>query len=88
METETTENGEGYELKQQEVPSESQDGAEMTANKWSELSDAAKVGFTENDQRDMQRMGKKQEFRRNFQLVTTVGFTSCVMGVYLPEKLN
>jgi hypothetical protein len=37
-------------------------------------------GFTANDQRDMQRMGKKQEFRRNFHFITTIGFTCCVMG--------
>lgn len=42
----------------------------------------AKEGFTVNDQRDMQRMGKKQEFRRNFRFVTTVGFTCCVMGTW------
>ena len=46
------------------------------------LDDVAKEGFTMNDQRDMQRMGKKQEFRRNFRFLTTVGFTSCVMGVW------
>lgn len=33
------------------------------------LDDAVKEGFTVNDQRDMQRMGKKQEFRRNFRFL-------------------
>lgn len=30
----------------------------------------------------MKRMGKKQEFRRNFRFLTTVGFTCCVMGTW------
>ena len=30
---------------------------------WAELDEVAKVGFTKHDQRDMQRMGKKQQFR-------------------------
>lgn len=38
----------------------------FSAKEWNELDDVAKEGFTANDQRDMQRMGKKQEFRRNF----------------------
>ncbi|KAK3680944.1 hypothetical protein LTR37_021017 [Vermiconidia calcicola] len=42
---------------------------------WDALDAVAKEGFTANDQRDMQRMGKKQEFRRNFRFLTTVGFT-------------
>lgn len=35
-----------------------------------------------NDQRDMQRMGKKQEFSRSFHFVTSIAFTSCVMGTW------
>ncbi|EKM57710.1 uncharacterized protein PHACADRAFT_90968 [Phanerochaete carnosa HHB-10118-sp] len=35
-----------------------------------------------NDQRDMQRMGKKQEFSRSFRFVTSIAFTSCVMGTW------
>ena len=35
----------------------------LSAQEWAELDEAAKVGFTPHDQRDMQRMGKKQEFR-------------------------
>lgn len=38
--------------------------------------------FTVSDQRDMKRMGKKQEFLRNFRIFTTVAFTSCVMGTW------
>jgi hypothetical protein len=38
-------------------------GTVLSTNEWADLSEAAKVGFTVNDQRDMQRMGKKQEFR-------------------------
>ncbi|KAF4553394.1 Amino acid permease-like protein 8 [Elsinoe fawcettii] len=34
------------------------------------------------DKRDMHRMGKKQEFRRNFKIISTVGFTTCVMGTW------
>lgn len=29
---------------------------------------------------DMARMGKKQEFKRNFNWISSVGFTSCTMG--------
>lgn len=46
------------------------------------LDHMVKQGFTPNDQTDMRRMGKKQEFRRNFRLLTTVGFTCCVMGTW------
>ncbi|KAB8229631.1 amino acid permease-domain-containing protein [Aspergillus alliaceus] len=35
-----------------------------------------------NDQRDTQRMDKKQELRRNFRLVSTIGFTSFFMGTW------
>lgn len=35
------------------------------SREWNEMSEV-KEGFTVNDQLDMQRMGKKQEFRRNF----------------------
>ncbi|KJZ69917.1 hypothetical protein HIM_10702 [Hirsutella minnesotensis 3608] len=38
--------------------------------------------YTSNDRRDMRRMGKKQEFRRNFRLISTIGFTTCVMGTW------
>jgi choline transport protein len=32
------------------------------------------------DEKDMARMGKKQEFKRNFGWISSVGFTSCTMG--------
>jgi hypothetical protein len=32
------------------------------------------------DDIDMARMGKKQEFSRNFNWISSVGFTSCTMG--------
>jgi choline transport protein len=32
------------------------------------------------DAKDMARMGKKQEFKRNFNWISSVGFTSCTMG--------
>jgi hypothetical protein len=54
-------------------------GANAGINDLETLHDAVKEGFTANDQRDMQRMGKKQEFRRNFHFLTTVGFTCCVV---------
>ncbi|KAE8342761.1 hypothetical protein BDV24DRAFT_162292 [Aspergillus arachidicola] len=41
-----------------------------------------KEGFTVNDQRDMHRMGKKQEMRRNFRLISTIGFTTCIMETW------
>lgn len=40
------------------------------------------AGYTATDQRDMQRMGKKQELMRNFRTVSSIGFTSCVMGTW------
>ena len=46
------------------------------------LDHVVKQGFTANDQTDMRRMGKKQEFRRNFRFLTTIGFTCCVMGTW------
>lgn len=35
-----------------------------------------------HDQQDMRRMGKKQQFVRSFHIVTSVAFTSCVMGTW------
>ena len=49
-------------------------------NSWDNLDHVAKEGLTVNDQRDMQRMEKKQEFRRNFRFLITVGFTYCIIG--------
>ena len=40
------------------------------------------TSFIYYDQRDMQRMGKKQELRRNFRLLSSIAFTSCVMGTW------
>ena len=34
---------------------------------------------TEVDQRDMQRVGKIQELRRNFRLLSIIGFTAVLM---------
>lgn len=44
----------------------------LPASAWKAVDEVAKRGFTINDQLDMQRMGKKQEFRRNFRFLTTV----------------
>lgn len=57
-------------------------GHALGAREWDELDSVAKEGFTVHDQQDMDRMGKKQQFRRNFRFVTTVGFTCCVMGTW------
>ncbi|EKM57694.1 uncharacterized protein PHACADRAFT_90748 [Phanerochaete carnosa HHB-10118-sp] len=40
------------------------------------------VQASTNDQRDMRRMGKKQEFTRSFRIITSIAFTSCVMGTW------
>lgn len=42
------------------------------------VSDANSEGWGQDD-RDMARMGKKQEFKRNFSWISSVGFTSCTM---------
>jgi hypothetical protein len=38
-------------------------GTVLSGSEWADIPDVAKIGFTKNDQRDMQRMGKRQEFR-------------------------
>lgn len=40
------------------------------------------------DGKDMARMGKKQEFSRNFNWISSVGFTSCTMGTWEFVALN
>lgn len=40
------------------------------------------------DDKDMARMGKKQEFKRNFSWISSVGFTSCTMGTWEFVVLN
>lgn len=35
----------------------------LSPQEWAELDEVAKIGFTKHDQRDMKRMGKKQQFR-------------------------
>ncbi|KAK5134732.1 hypothetical protein LTR08_006107 [Meristemomyces frigidus] len=39
-------------------------------------------GYTDADRKQMCRMGKKQELRRNFRIISTIGFTTCVMGTW------
>lgn len=46
-----------------------------------DLSDTG-TDATATDKRDMQRMGKKQEFTRSFRIVASIAFTSCVMGTW------
>lgn len=54
----------------------------LSPKEWEALDTVAKEGFSRNDQADMRRMGKSQQFRRNFKLITTIGFTTCVMGTW------
>ncbi len=71
---------EQYEMDKGVNVSSHEHGANADIDNFDELAPAVKEGFTVNDQRDMQRMGKKQEFRRNFHLLTTIGFTCCVVS--------
>lgn len=43
------------------------------------VGDNGSDGYNQDD-KDMLRMGKKQEFKRNFNWISSVGFTSCTMG--------
>ncbi|KAF8864083.1 amino acid transporter-like protein [Acephala macrosclerotiorum] len=43
---------------------------------------AVQYGDTQNDLADMQRLGKKQEFKRNFNLISTLGFISIYMATW------
>lgn len=56
--------------------------SQLSRKEWDSLDAVAKEGFSQNDQADMRRMGKSQQFRRNFKLITTIGFTTCVMGTW------
>ena len=40
------------------------------------------------DDLDMARMGKKQEFKRNFSWISSVGFTSCTMDKSITRSLR
>lgn len=39
-------------------------------------------GFTRHDQRDMRRMGKVQELKRNFRTLSTIAFTVILQGTW------
>ena len=54
-----------------------------SSNGTEDLSEDVARNFTEHDQRDMKRMGKKQELLRNFRIFTSIAFTSCVMGTWV-----
>jgi hypothetical protein len=43
---------------------------------------AGAYGDTQADLADMQRLGKKQEFNRNFNLLSTLGFISIYMATW------
>ncbi|GAB7353911.1 hypothetical protein MBLNU459_g4257t1 [Dothideomycetes sp. NU459] len=71
----------GYELKY--TGNETPVVTSVAVNKdGSDQFDEGVKGMTHNDRRDMRRMGKKQELRRNFRTVSTIGFTTCVMGTW------
>ena len=40
------------------------------------------IGSTFADQQDMQRLGKRQELRRNFQFTSILGFVAIAMGTW------
>ena len=56
--------------------------ATFTIHPVEEVAEDVARNFTQNDQRDMRRMGKKQELLRNFRIFTSIAFTSCVMGTW------
>ena len=70
----------------------------MTINIESSLKDAAisaDVIISDNgserwgqDEKDMARMGKKQEFKRNFSTISSIGFTSCTMDKSIIPSLD
>lgn len=47
-----------------------------------ELASNELKGYTEEDRKDMWRMGKKQELRRNFRFISTIGYATCVYGTW------
>ena len=63
-----------------------------------ELASSELKGYTEEDRKDMWRMGKKQElrsttrvfdrltqlrsYRRNFRFISTIGYATCVYGTW------
>ena len=54
----------------------------ITGSDASESHDDKDPRFTYQDQIDMKRMGKKQDFRRNFQTISSIAFTTCTMGTW------
>jgi hypothetical protein len=51
------------------------------------ISDNSSDGWGQDD-KDMARMGKKQEFKRNFSWISSVGFTSCTMDKSITPSLH
>lgn len=47
-----------------------------------ELSEHDDLKSTHDGLLDMKRMGKKQELPRNFRLISSIAFTTCVMGTW------
>jgi choline transport protein len=52
----------------------------------SSLGDDSEWNDTNNDVKDMHRLGKKQEFKRNFGFISTLGFVTVCM--YTPTWPN
>ena len=51
------------------------------------INDDGSDGWGQDD-KDMARMGKKQEFKRNFSWISSVGFTSCTMDKSITLSLH
>ena len=61
------------------------DGIEMQESHKGEFAtvEASEIGeIHDSDARDMQRLGKKQEFKRNFSFLSTLGFISIYMATW------
>ena len=54
----------------------------ITGSDASESHDDNDPRFTYQDKIDMKRMGKKQQFRRNFRTISSIAFTTCNMGTW------
>lgn len=71
---------EGIELKSPHQVSEQLDAQDVGSS--SEAYKDPIWGDTQHDLRDMQRLGKKQEFKRNFGFLSTLGFVSIYMATW------
>lgn len=51
------------------------------------INDNNTEGWAQDD-KDMARMGKRQEFKRNFSWISSIGFTSCTMDKSIIPSLH